>query len=362
MAGSALPRLAAAVTILALPPAAGLAEGRDGRGPEDYLQLVARYRNGDPEAAQILAAAMGAGSRVPPEPSHGRAECEAAAVLNLETAAVLCRGGREHLAGELLDATRGLLARQASGFAFDWLLAAAALHQAYADHARAFRLYERALDLRPRDPLALLGLTTALEFSAIPDGFGGVGVSPRDIWPFLQVSGEPPSDLAFQLANPRADEPYRRLLLEHLTRRYREVLALDRSLAEARLRLGRVLEERGHRAEAEAELHSVSMSASDAFVVAVARLCLARFETSPEREAAAYRSALDVDPSLGPAWLGLGRALLASGDREGALAAVKHALSPEESRANTAWVNYHLGRGRSFTQVLDRLRARVSAK
>jgi tetratricopeptide (TPR) repeat protein len=95
--------------------------------------------------------------------------------------------------------------------------------------------------------------------------------------------------------------------------------------------------------------------------VAVARLCLARFESSPERQAAAYRAALDVDPSPGPAWLGLGWALLASGDREGALAAVEHALSPEENRPNT-WVSYHLGFGRTFPLALDRLRASLARR
>ena len=83
----------------------------------------------------------------------------------------------------------------------------------------------------------------------------------------------------------------------------------------------------------------------------MARLCLARFDPSPEASAAAYRSALEIDPGLRPAWLGLSQALLASGDREGAVAAVERALSPEGPRPLDAWVEYHLGRGRAFRRV-----------
>ena len=92
----------------------------------------------------------------------------------------------------------------------------------------------------------------------------------------------------------------------------------------------------------------------------MARLCLARFDPSPEASAAAYRSALEVDPGLRPAWLGLSQALLASGDREGAVAAVERALSPEGPRPLDAWVEYHLGRGRAFPQALAGLRARLT--
>jgi hypothetical protein len=218
MAGSAGPRLAAFVGILTLPPPTGLAGGRD--GAEDYPRLVERYGAGDREAADFLASALGAMGREPRVACHGREECEAAAVLNLDAAAILLEERREDRAGALLEATHPFVARQAAGFALDWLLAAAALRQAYGNHSEAFTLYQLALGRRPRESRALLGRATALEFSAIPDGFGGVVVADRDVWRELRAGGDTPAGLSSLLADPKG-HPYRRLLLEHLTRLYR---------------------------------------------------------------------------------------------------------------------------------------------
>jgi tetratricopeptide (TPR) repeat protein len=251
------------------------------------------------------------------------------------------------------------VSRQAATFAFDWLLASGALQQSYGNHARAFRCYAAALELRPADPSALLARATALEFSVLPDGFGAVVVADWDIWQLLEPGGEPPRELAYRLANPRTEAPYRRLLLEILTQQYRHVLELDSARTEARLRLGRVLEARGHRAEAEVELRAVAASRGEPFLAAIGRLCLARFESSPDDAAAAYRSALEIDPALTPAWLGLSQSLHAGGNREGALDALGRALSLGETRARTSWVDYHLGRGRDFPEALEALRARL---
>jgi tetratricopeptide (TPR) repeat protein len=252
------------------------------------------------------------------------------------------------------------VSRQAAAFAFDWLLAAGFLHQGFGNHGRGFDLYAAALALRPRNASALLARATALEFSVLPDGFGGIVVADRDVWELLEPGGDAPSELAYKLANPRSEAPWRRYLLEFLTRQYRSLLELDPALREARLRLGRVLQARGHAAEAEVQLQAVAADAADPFVAAVARLCLARLEVSPGGAARAYRSALEIDPALSPAWLGLSQALHASGEREQALAALERLLSLGDTRALSAWVQYHLGRGRAFPEALDVLRARLT--
>ncbi len=323
----------------------------------EYRRLVRLYRAGDTQAARDL---VEAGVPLPKDPCRGREECEAAAVLNLDAAELLLGTMQPDRARALVEATLPLASRQAEAFTFDWLLAAGYLHQAYGNHASAFQYFAAALGLRPADPSALLARATALEFSVLPDGFGAVVVADADVWRLLAPGREPPRELAYELANPRSEAPYRRLLLEFVTRQYRDVLELDPGRTEARLRLGRVLEARGHRDEAEVELRAVASGGGDSFLVAVARLCLSRFDPSPEASAAAYRSALEVDPGLRPAWLGLSQALLASGDREGAVAAVERALSPEEPRPLDAWVEYHLGRGRAFREALAKLRARIA--
>ncbi len=361
MPGRRTSRVAGVLAVLLASAAAGWATEQEPGTHDEYRRLVARYRSGDTETAQSLARAVDSGAPLPRDWCRGREECEVAAVLNLDAAALLLGATQPDRAAALIDATRPLVNRQTAAFTLDWLLAAGSLHQAYADHARAFGLYTAALELLPGDPSALLARATTLEFSAIPDGFGGGAVADRDVWRFLEPGGEPPRELSFQLANSRTETPYRRLLLEFLTRQYRDVLELDPARSEARLRLGRVLEGRGHRAEAEIELRAVAAGTEDPFLVALARLCLARFEPSPEGAASAYRSALEVDPSLPPAWLGLSHALHASGDRQGALDALERALSPQGSNALTAWVEYHLGRGRSFPEALARLRAGLAA-
>jgi tetratricopeptide (TPR) repeat protein len=262
-------------------------------------------------------------------------------------------------ADDLVGATHPLVSRQSPTFAFDWLLAAGSLLQGYGNHGRGFQLYDAALELRPRDPAALLWRATALEFSVIPDGFGAVVVADRDVWRFIEPGSEPPRGLSYELANPRTQNPYRGLLLEVLTRQYRDVLHLDPASTEARLRLGRVLEARGRRAEAEAKLRAVAAGGADPFATAIARLCLARFEPSPDGAAAAYRRAIESDPALSPAWLGLSQSFHAMGDREAALDALERSLSLGKTRPMSAWIHYHLGRGRAFPASLEALRARL---
>jgi tetratricopeptide (TPR) repeat protein len=121
-----------------------------------------------------------------------------------------------------------------------------------------------------------------------------------------------------------------------------------------------VLEARGRRAEAEAELRAAAARREDPSSAAIARLCLARFRSSPEAAGAAYRSALEIDPGLSPAWLGLSQSMHASGDRPGALAALERLLSLGDTCALSAWVHYHLGRGRAFPGALAALRARLT--
>ncbi len=359
MAGRRAGRASALAPILAAWLACGAASAGEPSPDDGYRRLVDRYRSGDAGAASDLAEAVRSGW-LPRDPCGGGAECEAGAVLNLHAASRLFESTLFDRANDLIGATRPLMSRQASAFAFDWLLAAGFLDQGFGDHGHAFELYTAALALRPRDPSALLARATALEFSVIPDGFGAVVVSDRDVWLLLAPGSRPPGGLAYQLANPRTELPYRRQLLEVVTGLYRDVLELDPASIESRLRLGRVLEAAGRRAEAEAELRAVAASRDDAFASSIARLCLARFESSPEAASAAYRSALEVDPDLSPAWLGLSQSLHAVGDRRGALAALERLLSLGDTGALSAWVHYHLGRGRAFPEALAALRARLT--
>jgi tetratricopeptide (TPR) repeat protein len=359
--------VAAALVALTLLGSAGVAARAQSPARADYERLVRRYREGGwlAPAEELAGWPSKAVAEILPRWRCGsRKECRAAAVLDLNAAALLFAAERREEAGVLLRDGRARLDEpgQDDRFAFAWHLASGYLCQAYAAHDEAFGCYARALSLRRDDPMALLARATALEFSVLPDGFGGFAVAGQNVWPFLSMTmGEPPSDLLFLLANPSAGAPqYRRALLESLTREYRSVLQRDRSLDEARLRLGRVLAARGHRDEALVELRSGARAASDPFAASIAHLCLARLADTPADAIAAYREAARLSPSLHPAWLGLSDVLRRQGDREGALAALERAFRAAGERGVSAWTDYHLGRGRAFPTALVALQGEVT--
>ena len=341
------------------------ARPEDAARREEYRRLVELYRTGDAEAAAASLASWPArdlARATARAESHGRLEDRSAAVLDLHAAALALGSGREKEAAALIDAGVVLVGRPGLGgsFAPSWQLAAGYLLQSFGDRARAFRHYAAALALRPGDPEALLARATALEFSALPDGFGGIVVADRDVWPFLAAGGVSPAELS-ALLHGGSKTPYGRFLLESLTRQYRDVLARDSSLAEARLRLGRVLVARGHRDEGAAELRTIASTSTDPFLAAIAHLCLARLAGEGAEAVAEYRAAVQAQLSLNPAWVGLSHALLGQGDREAARAALERAFVPEGGRSLNAWVVYHLGRGRAFLGALAGLQAAVAA-
>ena len=137
------------------------------------------------------------------------------------------------------------------------------------------------------------------------------------------------------------------------------MLRRDPAATEARLRLGRVMEARGHRAEAEAELRAVAVVTDDPFSAAIARLCLARLEPSPSAAAEAYRAALEVDPVCRRPGSASARRCARAATGPVPSRPSQPALAHEENARLTAWVEYHLGRGRTFPAALEALRARV---
>jgi tetratricopeptide (TPR) repeat protein len=350
----------------------GLA-GADEKTPplqDEYEALIARYRSGDAGAASTLAAWPPAEVR---RLARGldcfhRSRCEAAAVLQIESAARSFDAGRfDYAAAEvttggeivatLAARSPGQMPPETSEFLVRWFLAAGNLSQRYGLHADAFALYTAALDVRPKDASAVLARATAIEASVLPDGFGGVLLSEDVLRPLLgYMPGQPvASGLDERVGDPASPDHVRGLRV--LAREYRAVLDADATSDEARLRLGRVLADGGHRDEALAELQRAA-AGRDPFVVGLAHLCLGRLAETPEEAARWYRAATDDDPSLRPAWLGLSEAAWRMHDRAGARTALEHAFADDDSRL-TSWVEYHFGRGRGFPEALAALRARV---
>ena len=333
---------------------------------EEYRRLIERYATGDSSAPAILASWPGVDLAVVAAPAGSAAPREnwAGAVLALHTAALLLNVERGNEATALIDAGGALAGGPGPGedFARSWHLAAGYLRQSFGSHDRAFQHYRSALQLHHDDPESLLARATALEYSVLPDGYGAVPVAADEVWSFMECDGRAPDGLAARLAHPeRASTSLRWRLLELLVRQYRDVLARDGSLVEARLRLGRVQAAYGLQKEAAAGFRSVASEATDPFLVSIAHLCLARLSGEDAQAVAEYQAAIQTEPSLRPAWVGLSHALHGQGDREAALAALERAFVLEGDRSPNPWVEYHLGRGRAFPRALAALRAVITA-
>ncbi|HXY38059.1 MAG TPA: hypothetical protein VEQ10_00225, partial [Vicinamibacteria bacterium] len=115
----------------------------------------------------------------------------------------------------------------------------------------------------------------------------------------------------------------------------------------------------GQRDAARLELRAVLGRSQDQFDVALAHLCLARLAETPEAAATSYRAAAEADPSLREAWLGLSETCWRMEDRPAARAALQRAFADENDTTLSAWVRYHLGRGRAFKPALAALREAV---
>jgi tetratricopeptide (TPR) repeat protein len=344
----ALVLLACASATGAQSPATG-----DGSGTEGYRQLVRRYASGDPSAAALLALSPRVDlAAVVTNPG----ECAPASVLALHAAALLLHSAREAEAKALIEAGSALSGRQDGGddFARRWQLAAGYLWQSYGNHDRAYWHYQTALRLSHDDPECLLARATAIEFSALPDGYGAVPVARDEILTMMNR----PFDHFMGLA---ASTTARSRLLELIARSYEDILARNASLGEARLRLGRVLAAYGQRRQAVADLRAVASSDSDPFLVSVAHLCLAQLASDTAEAVGEYRAALEAVPSLRAAWVGLSHSLLQQGERATAREAIEHAFVAEGDPTPDPWVDYHLGRGRAFPGALAALRASIAA-
>jgi hypothetical protein len=125
-------RSAGVLSVLLASAATDRATGQETAADDAHRRLVGRYRAGDTVAARSVTSAVDSRTPLPRGACQGREECEAAAVLNL-AASLLFGGMHGEGARDLIESTLPLVSRQAATFTFDWLLAAGALHQAYAD-------------------------------------------------------------------------------------------------------------------------------------------------------------------------------------------------------------------------------------
>jgi tetratricopeptide (TPR) repeat protein len=245
-----------------------------------------------------------------------------------------------------MDLLEGLPAKpQRDGMVAQWYRAIGAHFAREHAFADAMRHFERARRVVPDDPDVLFGEACHQEtlgsprvqnlnrVTTLPNGLVLIGVS-------------------------SADTHHRRAAaLLH------RALALRPQFIEARLRLGRVLSELKQYDAALAHLAEVAAESRDPVLTYYAHLFAGDAALSLNRAGqsrASYERALDAQPMAQAAWLGLGAALRAAGEREAAVEAVMTTLTmARELRAtgDDPWWEYYEGDAANVVRLLDELRS-----
>jgi len=206
----------------------------------------------------------------------------------------------------------------------DWLLTVGYYRLAAASPVTALPFFEECARRFPGAADAWLGAGMCYELSAYPDGFALARLSARDA-------------------------------AREAERCYREAGRLDPRLAEARLRLGRVLSVEGEFDEAEGELAAAVESSAEGPLRALALVFWGRVRDARGDLVGAvrhYQAALAVDRECQTAAFALSEAQYRSGHPRSAAESLISALSASHSTDISPWYAYHLG--------LSRWRARPS--
>jgi tetratricopeptide (TPR) repeat protein len=295
----------------------------------------------------VLLAQLVPGVVPPPKPRSGQSRLE----REEEQPLVIARGpdGRFSnfelgnlnwdYARDLLDAVTPAPANDATVAL--WYRAITAGFAAAYSFGEAYPHIQRARWLLPDDPGVLFGDAAIQETLA----------SPR-IQDFIRVTTLPNGQNFIFVSSER----------EHLERAesmLRRALLRDPAFAEARVRLGRVLSQRGQHEAALAELNAVPPQADTVLTYFLhivrgdAHRALGRLDAA-ERS---YRQALELFPKAQSARLALGHLARMRSDREGALDLLQPSLTAATPRDDDPWWEYHRGDGRNIDSLFRQLRA-----
>jgi len=144
--------------------------------------------------------------------------------------------------------------------------------------------------------------------------------------------------------------------------RYRQALASDPALVEARIRLGRVLTKLDRPEDAVRELEAAARGTSDPVDTYLAHLLAGRAEESRGGLSAAvehYREATTALPAAEAGWVALAHALDRAGERGRATTAVARVLAADTEPEIDPYRAYHFGPRVGAAAALAALKAWV---
>jgi len=147
---------------------------------------------------------------------------------------------------------------------------------------------------------------------------------------------------------------------------YRESLERDPSRAEARIRLGRVLNRRGRHQDAIVELRRATTATKNRLLLYYGNLFLGDATDAlglAEEARTAYRRAGELFELAQSPQLALSSMAARAGDRSGALAAIEEVLSRDQPvTADDPWWGYYTAQTRDLEGVWTALRVAVTAE
>jgi tetratricopeptide (TPR) repeat protein len=205
----------------------------------------------------------------------------------------------------------------------------------------AYPHIERARGLLPEDPGVLFGDASIQETLA----------SPR-VQDYVRVTTLPNGQNFIFVGSER----------EHLERSewlLQRALLRDPAFAEARVRLARVLSQRGQHAAALIELNAVTPQTDTVltYYLHIVRGDAQRSLGQVDAAERSYRQALELFPNAQSARLALAHLARMRSDREGALALLQPTLATATPRDDDPWWEYHRGDGRNVDSLFRQLRA-----
>ena len=292
--------------------------------------LADRLRRGSPSTAQLASVAHLQLAQSAYDAGHDRRAADhigaglACLGLRPQDGAGALAGRRRSDAGpvgSLGIAVPGSVRRDLQPLARQWLLTLAYWLQSRLLPEPAASAFAALLSANPDDGEALLGAGTVQELLAFPanlvagDGGGVAGAASR-------------------AARAQAAETS-----------YQRVLEIDPHQAEARVRLGRVLLERGDLPTASDQLTRV-LEGSDAHASWLAHLLLGRLSESEghlDVAVAHYRAASDLEPRHQAAHLALSHALFRSGSASSAKEILVDAFGDPFDGSPDGWAAYQMG-------------------
>ncbi|HKB11940.1 MAG TPA: hypothetical protein VKD69_14865 [Vicinamibacterales bacterium] len=322
--------------------AADAAAARDRTGEDNYILRRAALLHTDVEVIlrpELIETRPSSGRSLP-GPHLVRADTQDGVSMNVREVAI-----HWEIARMLLDRVRPKDAdRPQPGrdpMVRDWYRATAAWMQHVESHETSH--IDRGRDLFPNDPDLNFLSGTLHEIYAMP----GIQSASRAL--------NMPTGFSMDIGSGRSElrmaEGFLRRALEHAPQ-----------MAEAHLRLGRVLGLQGHHADALSEIRQALTLLDDELLYDAELFAGAEEEALGQYDAAAeaYESAASRYPGAQSPLIALSQLARRRGDRNGALAAIERMFAlpqPGDEAREDPWWAYKIAHVRNADELLDRLRA-----